>query len=64
MEAFFDRELQRLNFTTLRMDERAKEKKALDTAKVDMDAGDKVGLYAVVVVGEIHIAATVLSVHH
>lgn len=40
MEAFFDRELQRLNFTTLRMDERAKEKKALDTAKVE--AGDKV----------------------
>ena len=50
MEAFFDRELQRLNFTTLRMDERTKEKKALDAAKVDADTGDKVGITAVAVV--------------
>ena len=35
MEAFFDREVQRLNFTTRRMDDRAKEKRALDTAKVE-----------------------------
>ena len=41
MEAFFDREVQRLNFTTQRMDVRTKEKKAIDTAKVE--AGDKVG---------------------
>lgn len=42
MEAFFDREVQRLDFTTQRMDVRALEKKALDTAKVE--AGDKVAL--------------------
>lgn len=42
MEAFFDRELQRLDFTTQRMDVRAKEKKVIDTAKVE--AGDKVCL--------------------
>ena len=41
MEAYFDREVQRLDFTTQRMDMRAKEKKAIDTAKVE--AGDKVG---------------------
>lgn len=35
MKAFFDREAQRLDFTTLRMDKRAKEKKALDTAKAE-----------------------------
>ena len=35
MEAFFDREVQRLNFTTQRMDDRVREKKALDTAKVE-----------------------------
>ena len=42
MAAFFDREVQRLNFTTERMDKRALEKKALDTAKIE--AGDKVSL--------------------
>ena len=35
MKAFFDCEVQRLEFTTLRMDKRAKEKKAIDTAKAE-----------------------------
>lgn len=35
MKAFFDREVRRLDFTTLRIDKRAKEKKALDTAKAE-----------------------------
>ena len=35
MKAFFDCEVQRVEFTTLRMDKRAKEKKAIDTAKAE-----------------------------
>ena len=38
MKAFFDREVQRLDFTTVRMDSRAKEKKALDTATAEANS--------------------------